>query len=216
VSKIREIYEGAKIKYHRHKKGVGIGVAFAGISSAFLIPTQIALTAGVAEAVNHFGPTPLALLTYGLIALNTASIAVESATLARHNYSNNPPSSILNIMVKDTADRIPIIKDIFKKYPIIPAVFVSAVSHAYHLLPVGVMNPYLPSSIKSLISDDKRPFLENFGSISVALALWNIATNTLILRGSADKAAEKIIELGSTVKSKIKNKVNSLKIKKNP
>ncbi len=214
MSKLREIYEGAKVKYHKNKKGVGISIAFAGISSAFLVPTQIALTAGVAEAVNHFGTTPLALLAYGLIALNSVSIAVESATLVKHNYSNNPPSSILNIMVKDTADKIPIVKDVFKKCPIIPAVFVSAVSHAYHLLPVGVMNPYLYSSIKSVLSDDKKPFLENFGSISVALALWNIASNTLILRGSADKAADKILEMGRKVKSRVKDKINGFKNKR--
>lgn len=214
MSKIREIYEGAKTKYHRHKKGVGIGVAFAGISPLFLVPVQTAMTAGVAEAVNHFGSTPLALLAYGLIALNAASIAVESVTLARHNYSNNPPSSILNIMVKDTADKIPVIKDVFKKCPIIPAVFVSAVSHAYHLLPVGVMNPYLYSSVRSILSDDKKPFLENFGSISVALALWNIASNTLILRGDADKAADKIFELGRAIKNEVKGKISGFKNKK--
>lgn len=205
MSKLREVYENAKIKFHRNKKGVGISMAFAVSSPAFLVPTQIALTAGVAEAVNHFGPTPLALLTYGLIALNSLSIAVESATLSKYNYSNNPPSSILNIMVKDTADKIPIIKDVFKKCPIIPATLVSIASHIYHILPVGVMNPYLPASIKSVLSDDKKPFLENFGSISVALALWNTATNTLILRGDADKAADKIIKLGNAVKERVKN-----------
>lgn len=202
MSKLKELYEGAKAKYHKHKKSVGIGTAFALVSPAFLIPAQTVLTAGVSEAVKNFGTTPLALLAYGLIALNAASIAVETAALVRHNYSNNPISSVLNIMVNDTSERIPVIKDVFKKYPVVPAAFVSLASHAYHILPVGVMNPYLPSSIRSLLSEDKKPFLENFGSISVALALWNIGTNTLILRGMANKVTDKIID----VKDKVANR----------
>ncbi|MEK7097089.1 MAG: hypothetical protein AAB705_01435 [Patescibacteria group bacterium] len=228
MSKLGELVGIAKARFNENKRGLYISGTYALSSSLFLIPTQTVLTFGVGEAVKHFGLAPLGIMTYGLIALNVASIAVESLTLARHSFSNNPPSPLLNISIKEgvnmipdfkkIAEKYPIIptalisiinylpnlsKEIVNKHPIVPATLVSTISHLYHLLPVGLLNPYLFSSFSSLLSADKKAFFENFGSISAALAIWNLVSNYTILNGTADRVANKIDQVGRKVESKL-------------
>lgn len=199
MSNLREIYGRAKLKFKENKTGLGISLALAGVSGPVLITAQTALTFGLAKVLEH-NTTPVPIIVVGLMALNTISIAVEAKTLERKGFSNNPPSSILNILVGDIAVRTPLIKD----YPLLASIFVSMVSHLYHLIPVGLMNPYLLYNFQALFMGDKgKLFLENFASISTALALWNIATNYLILNSQTDSLVNIINKVGKKVKNRV-------------
>lgn len=199
MSNLREIYGIAKRKFQENKTNLGISLALAAASGPVLITAQTTLTFGLAKVLEH-STTPIPAIVVGLIALNTVSIAVEAKTLEKKRFSNNPPSSILNILVGDIAVRTPLIKD----YPLLASIFVATVSHLYHLIPVGLMNPYLLYNFQALFMGDKgKLFLENFASISTALALWNIATNYLILNGKADPLVNTINKVGKKIKDKV-------------
>jgi len=199
MSNLREIYGTAKRKFQENKTNWGISLALAVASGPVLITAQTALTFGLAKVLEH-STTPIPAIVVGLIALNAASIAVEAKTLERKGFSNNPPSSILSILVGDIAVRTPLIKD----YPLLASIFVSTVSHLYHLIPVGLMNPYLLYNFQALFMGDKgKLFLENFASISTALALWNIATNYLILNGKVDPLVNTINKVGKKITDRV-------------
>ena len=203
MSNLREVYSKAKTKFAENKKGFGISLALAGASGAVLIPAQTLITFGLTTVLKH-NASPIPTMIIGLAALNVTSIAIESMTLDMKKFSNNPPSSILDVLIKDSTKRVPLIKD----YPILASIFVSTVSHLYHLMPVGLMNPYLPSNIQSLLmGDNGKLFIENFASISAALALWNIATNTLILNGKVDSLVNTINKVGKKLKSRVSDSI---------
>lgn len=189
MSSIIEAFQRAK---HRiNPEGLEISATLTGASIFVIPPLQAALTSVLHEISREVPPDVIKLGAVGILAcLNAASIIVESRTLRKKQYSASPIASTINV-----ATGKPILS--------------SALGHIVNFAISSGLNPVNIVNIVSLMAGDQgRMFAENAVGVGLALGLWNIGFNTLILNHRIDPVVKVMKNAQQAISKRFQRKRN--------
>lgn len=190
MSRVREALQQAKQRIN--PEGLVISSTLTG-ASIFAIPTfQAALTYVLNEISREVPTNIIKLGAVGILAcVNAASIVVESRTLRKKQYSASPIASTINV-----ATGKPILS--------------SSLGHIINFAQsYGLINPVnIANTIQLIAGDQGRMFAENAVGVGLALGLWNIGFNTLILNHHIDPVVKGMRNARQAISKRFKRKQN--------
>jgi hypothetical protein len=181
---IRERLQQAKQRIN--PEGLAVSGTLAGASILAIPTVQAALTYSINEFSKEIPTDAIKYTALGILACtNLASIAIESRTLKKQQYSASPIASSINV-----ATGKPVVS--------------SALGHTVNFIQSYGLNPVNLISVGSLLAGDQgRLFAENAIGVGVALGLWNIGFNSLISNNRIEPIVGKMRDIRQTISERL-------------
>ena len=160
---IKEAYSSAMKRVNPEGLAISTTVAYA--SLGFIVPMEAGITYAIHEAAKVTDQSALGLGIAAVVGItNAVSVAVETRTLEKKKYSASPIGSALT-----AATGKPLASSIGE--------------HIFNNVQLSILNPI---NAVAVVSNNPSLLVQSMAATSIALSLWDIPINSLILRGKID------------------------------
>lgn len=182
---VRERYHSAKGRINPEGLAVTSAIFTASIPS--ILPIEASLTTA-SHILSSGNPDLTRTALAGVsLALNAASIALESRVLRKKDFSASPYGSAFNIMTGKPT-------------------FSSALEHAGNHVYLQLTNPI---NAIAVYNHDDQLLVDSIIATSLTIPAWFIPFNALILSGRIDPFVNKMRSVRESVVGRIKKKSNN-------